>query len=76
MTDVTDGTEDSKLELMTMLNGGQTTSLTVEGNGIFVPNGGTIGGASDTDLLTLTSGQIEIDGKIRKLTIKEALQMF
>jgi len=29
MTDVTDGTEDSKLEIMTMSNGGQITSLTV-----------------------------------------------
>ena len=55
MTDASAGTEDTKLELMTLVNSGQVSSLTVEGNGIFVPNDGTIGSAGTTDAIKIAS---------------------
>ena len=45
MTDVSDGTEDSKLELMTQSNGGQITSLTVS-NDVTVGAGNLVIGTS------------------------------
>ena len=58
MTDASAGTEDTKLELMTLVNSGQVSSLNVEGNGIFVPNDGTIGSAGTAGAITIDSSGI------------------
>jgi len=59
MTDASAGTEDTKLEIMTLANSGQVSSLNIAGNGIAIPDAGTIGSASDADAL-----KIEADGVV------------
>jgi len=53
--DVADGTEDGKLVINTMKAGTSTTALTISDTGIQVPDGGTIGSASDTDAIAIRS---------------------
>jgi len=57
--DVSDGSEDGDLKFQVVTAGSYTTPLTLRGSGIIIPDGGTIGSASDTDAI-----QIRSDGNI------------
>ena len=60
-TDVSDGTEDSNVQIATIVNGTATTGVTVSGSGIQVPDSGKIGSVSAPSAIDINSaGEVGI----------------